>query len=319
MRLLVLGGTQFVGKHIVLEALRRGHDVTTFTRGQQPDDLPARVERLHGDRDGNLRALEGRSWDAVIDVSGYTPRIVRDSAELLRGAVGRYLFISTISVYANKDDMNEDAELATLADATVEQVNGETYGGLKVLCEQVVRDIYGERATVVRPGLIVGPHDHTDRFTFWIDHLARHEEFALFGTPETPFQVIDARDLAAFTLHLLETGTAGTFNAVGERLSWGEVARAVRQANDGRAAEPQWRDDAALEASGLSLPLAGSGWSKAMRASDTRAVNAGLKRRPLADTVHDTLAWVRETQRSVNQFGLTEQHQRDFLSAGNRA
>ncbi|WP_052351616.1 NAD-dependent epimerase/dehydratase family protein, partial [Deinococcus pimensis] len=237
MRILVLGGTQFVGRHIVLEALSRGHQVSTFTRGRTPDDLPDAVERLHGDRDGDMTALGNRDWDAVVDVSGYVPRVVRASAELLRDHTRRYLFISTISVYEDlaREGVSEDDALARLADPAVEQVTGETYGGLKVLCEEVVREVYGERATIVRPGLIVGPHDHTDRFTFWAHHLARDERFVLFGDASTPLQLIDARDLAAFTLTLVERDTPGVFNAVGERRAWGDLVEDVRGA-EGRVA-----------------------------------------------------------------------------------
>ena len=314
MNLLILGGTQFVGRHIVLEALARGHRVTTFTRGKTQDDLPAEVERLHGDRDGDLTALEGRAWDVAIDVSGYVPRVVRQSAELLRGAVKRYVFISTISVYETlaREDVREDDPLATLEDETVEQVTGQTYGGLKVLCERAVQDVYGDRATIVRPGLIVGPHDHTDRFTFWAQGLATQSEFPLFGTPELPFQVIDARDLAAFTLLLVEQDTPGTFNAVGERLTWGQLVDAVREAS-GTVATPRFRDDEALQASGLQLPLAGSGWGASMQVNDERSVAAGLTRRPMTDTVRDTLAWVRDTDRQVNTFGLTDEKRAELL------
>ncbi|AFZ68132.1 NAD-dependent epimerase/dehydratase family protein [Deinococcus peraridilitoris] len=312
MRLLVLGGTQFVGKHIVLTALSRGHEVSIFTRGQQPDDLPEQVQRLRGDRDGDLGALEGGQWDAVIDVSGYVPRVVRQSAQALKEATSRYLFISTVSVYAGTERQDEDAPLATLEDPAVEEVTGSTYGGLKVLCEEAVREVYGERATVVRPGLVVGPFDHTDRFTFWIQGLAGGEEFALFGSEETPFQVIDARDLAAFVVGLLERDLAGTFNAVGERLNWGEVVRAVQGAQS-TPVRARFLDDAALEQSGLNLPLAGGSWGIAMRAPDERAVTAGLTRRPLTDTVRDTLAWVRESGRDVKDFGLTHEKKAELL------
>lgn len=307
MKLLVLGGTQFVGRAIVLEALARGHAVSIFTRGQHGDDLPQAVERLRGDRDGDLGALEHRTWDAAIDVSGYVPRVVRQSAELLESAVKRYLFISTVSVYV--DGQDEDAPLAQLPDPGVEAVTGETYGGLKALCEGAVQAVYGERATVVRPGLVVGPHDHTDRFTFWARNLADKPTFPMIGSPETPFQVIDARDLAAFVVRLLEEDLPGAFNAVGEHLTWGDVPRAV-----GGRAEAVWRDDAAMVAQNLQLPLAGAGWAGAMRAPDSRAVSAGLTRRPLSGSVRDLLAWVRETGRPINDFGLTPEKERELLN-----
>ena len=304
MNLLVLGGTQFVGRAIVLEAVARGHQVSVFTRGRGSDDLPDVVERLRGDRDGDLSALEGRTWDAATDVSGYLPRVVRASAELLRNAVGRYLFISSISVYADMARSDEGAPLASLADPDVEAVTGETYGGLKALCEEVVGELYSDRATIVRPGLVVGPFDHTDRFAFWARNLADKPTFPMIGSPETPFQVIDARDLAAFVVGLLEEDVPGTFNAVGEPLTWGDVVSAVRRA-EGRAAEIVWRGDEAMAAQEVQLPLAGSAWARGMRVPDERALARGLMRRPLTDSVRDLLAWVRQTGRPMNDFGLT--------------
>jgi len=168
MNLLVLGGTQFVGRHIVEAAVEAGHSVSVFTRGVSPDDLPPGVTRLRGDRDGGLDALRDGSWDACVDVSGYVPRVVRQSAELLRGRVGRYLFISTVSVYAPgpRDWTLEDAPLQELDDPATEDVQA-AYGGLKVLCERVVNEVFGERATHVRPHIVAGPWDHTRRFTAW--------------------------------------------------------------------------------------------------------------------------------------------------------
>ena len=217
MRVLILGGTVFLGRHLVEAAVTRGHNVTIFTRGQNPADLPAGVEALRGDRDGDLSALTDRRWDAAIDTSGYAPRIVRASAELLVESVGHYSFISSISVYHDlaQVGMQEDAPVATLADPAVEEVTGETYGALKALCEQAAEAVMPGRVLVVRPGLIVGPYDPTDRFTYWPHRVAAGGEVLAPGRPEQRVQYIDARDLAGWTLSLVERAQVGVYHATG--------------------------------------------------------------------------------------------------------
>lgn len=305
MHLLILGGTQFVGRHIVLTALARGHTVTTFTRGRTADDLPPEVERLHGDRDGDLAALQDRDWDACVDVSGYLPRVVRQSAELLRDRVGRYLFISTVSVYADspRDATDEDSPLIELPDPTVEQVTGETYGGLKVLCERVVQELYGERATILRPHVVAGPFDHTGRYTHWPERLARAAEqggeVLAPGDGQDFVQYIDARDLAEFTLHLLEQGTPGVFNGVGPSYRWADFLAVVARAVGARP-DLTWVAADFLAARGLGwsqLPLYLSRAEDAgtMRCRTDRAEAAGLRHRDLEVTARDTLAWSRSS------------------------
>ena len=215
VKLLVLGGTRFVGRHLVEAALARGHEVTLFNRGNHPEVFPE-VEGLIGDRDGDLGALENRTWDAALDTSGYVPRLVRDSAERLRDAVGHYTFISTVSVYPDTlpPHADEDARVRGLEDPLTEEVTNGTYGGLKVLCEEAVREIYGARSLVIRPGLVVGPYDPTDRFTYWPVRVAEGGEVLAPGVPEAPVQFIDARDLAAWTLGMIEGRETGTYNAV---------------------------------------------------------------------------------------------------------
>jgi 2'-hydroxyisoflavone reductase len=297
MNLLVLGGSQFVGRHIVLQALERGHSVTTFTRGQTPDGLPDTVTRLHGDRDGQLDALNTGSWDACIDVSGYLPRVVRQSAEALHGRVGRYLFISTVSVYApgERETTTEDSPLTELDDPTTEDV-GANYGGLKVLCERLVSELYGERATHVRPHIVAGPDDHTKRFTYWPEALASQAEVLAPGDGSDPVQYIDARDLAAFVVHLLEQDTGGTFHTAVPSMSWHAFLNGVAEGLRSQA-ELVWTPVADLKARGL-------GWTEVplfmpraqddtalMRIDNSHAVSAGLSCRPLAETARDTLAW----------------------------
>ena len=300
MNLLVLGGTQFVGRHIVMAALARGHSVTTFTRGQTQGRLPEAVTQLHGDRSdmhSGLEALKSGSWDACIDVSGYLPRAVRQSAELLHGRVGRYLFISTVSVYApgERETTTEDTPLIELDDPASEDI-GAHYGGLKVLCERLVSELYGGRATHVRPHIVAGPDDHTRRFTFWPEALAAQNEVLAPGDGSDPVQYIDARDLAEFVVHLLEQGTPGTFHTAVPPMSWhaflNEVADGLRS-----QAELVWTPQEALKARGLGwnelplyLPRADDD-TALMRVDSARALAAGLKCRPLAETARDTLAW----------------------------
>jgi nucleoside-diphosphate-sugar epimerase len=302
MRLLILGGTSFLGPHLVGAALARDHQVTTFNRGQHEHELPAGVERLRGNRDGELDALRGRSWDAVIDTSGYVPRVVRASAAYLRDAVGHYTFISTISVYKSlpQAGMDETAAVGTLDYESVEEVTGEAYGPLKALCEAAVEETVPGRALVIRPGLIVGPLDPTDRFTYWPYRVAQGGEVLAPGSPHEPVQFIDARDLAAWTVAMTERGAIGAYNATGPAapLSMGTLLEVCREVS-GSDARLTWVDEDFVLKAGLEpwteLPL----WIPASEAemaghnavSIARALQAGLTFRPLAATVRDTLAW----------------------------
>jgi 2'-hydroxyisoflavone reductase len=293
MNILVLGGTQFVGRHMVQALLERGHSVTTFTRGQTADTLPPEVERLHGDRSaGDLGALEGRIWDACLDVSGYLPRVVEQSVKLLEGAVKRYLFISTVSVYADGQTgpITEDSALDVLSDPASENIPAH-YGALKVVCEERVRSVYGERATIVRPGLVAGPHDHTGRFTYWALRASRGGLALAPGDGQDFIQVIDARDLANFTVKLLEDAVPGTFNAVGEPHHYSDF---LAQIAAGVSAQPQWRwvpeSEQAPIGAGAAWPIY-SPRDPVLGIVPARAKAAGLQLRPLPDTAHDTLTW----------------------------
>lgn len=299
MRLLVLGGTRFLGRHFVEAALAAGHAVTLFNRGRTAPGLFPRAESLAGDRDGGLGALAGRTWDAVLDTSGYLPRVVRASARALAGRAGSYAFVSSISAYATPlaPGADESAPLATLADPAAEEVTGETYGGLKAACEREVAGAFPGRALLVRPGLIVGPHDSTDRFPYWPRRLARGGEVLAPGDPAQPVQVIDARDLAEWLLAMLGRGAGGTFNATGPaaRLTFGALLEGAARALDADV-RVTWVDEAFLLARGVrpwtELPL----WVPREEAgfdevSIARALAAGLALRPLAETVRDTLAW----------------------------
>jgi 2'-hydroxyisoflavone reductase len=301
VKLLVLGGTVFLGRPVVEAAIARGDEVTLFTRGRTNPELYPEVEHLVGDRDGDLRALEGREWDAVVDTSGFVPRVVRQSAELLRDAVGRYVFVSSVSAYDEvREPPDESAPLAELANPESEDVMRD-YGALKAACEDVVRDVYGDRATIVRPGLIVGPYDPTDRFTYWPRRLADGGRVLVPAPEDAPVQIIDVRDLGEWLVRLAADGPGGAFNAVGpgEPLTFGGMVEACRRVVNPDA-ELVWVDGARLLEAGLKpwadLPvwLPGDEYAGMLRTPLARAVEAGLRFRPLEETIRDTLAWYRE-------------------------
>lgn len=327
MRVLVLGGTQFVGRHVVETALERGHQVTLFNRGQTNPGLFPEVEERHGDRDGDLGALEEGEWDLLIDVSGYIPRHVRDSSQLLRDRVRHGVYVSTVSVYhePHEHGLDEDAPLAQLDDPDVEEVQGDTYGGLKALCEQAFREVFGDAGAVVRLGLVVGPHDHTGRFTYWPERLARGGEVLAPGDPSRRVQFIDARDLAAFLLDVGERSVTGTFNATGPKgqLTLGGFLSGAADAL-GVDVHLTWVDDETLLAEGVAPFVGVPLWLPAaaptgmLAVSNERALAAGLSLRPWEETVRDTLEWVRDA-RAAGEYetpegvGLTPERERALL------
>ena len=205
MKILIIGGTRFLGRHLVNSARARGHDVTLFNRGMTNPNLFRNVDMIQGDREKDLDQLSGQ-WDAVIDTCGYFPRIVRMSAEALKDKVDQYVFISSISVYADfkKININESYPVGKIEDETMEQITGESYGPLKALCEKAVQDVFGINSLIIRPGLIVGPHDPTDRFTYWPVRIARGGDVLVPDNPNALTQIIDVRDLSDFIIHLVE-------------------------------------------------------------------------------------------------------------------
>ncbi len=336
LRLLVLGGTRFIGIHTTRLALERGHQVTLFNRGKTNAALFPQVEHLKGDRNGDIGALAGRSWDAVIDDSGYFPRAVRLTAELLAPSVRQYVFISTISVYASSARENgEESATASIADETVEKVDGETYGPLKALSEQAAERALPGRVTVIRPGLIVGPEDNTDRFTYWPARAARGGDFLAPDRPSDAIQYIDARDLARFTLDAIERGIRGTFNVVSPpgKLTIGElvtesVDAAKHMAKPAPPPRPVWVPTNFLESQKVQewsdmpvwVPESGDNAGFAHTLTE-RAEKAGLKIRAMRETVRDTLAWhlSRPPAEQANlKAGISAEREREVLVAWNR-
>jgi len=303
VRILIIGGTRFVGRHLVEAALGRGHEVTLFNRGKSNPDLFPHVETITGDREKDLDKLGGRIWDTVVDVVGYLPRLVRLSAEVLKENVSRYVYVSSISVYENfkKIGIDESDPVGKLEDETVEEITGETYGPLKALCERAVHDIYSERALIVRPGLVVGPHDPTDRFTYWPVRVSRGGEVLAPQKPEAPIQFIDARDLAEFTIKLIEENASGIYNATGPgyELTIGRLLEVSKQVS-GSDAHFKWASLEFLNQNKVEawsdMPTwvpddeEGLGFS---RINASKAISAGLKFRPLEQTVRDTLEWAK--------------------------
>lgn len=333
LRILILGGTRFLGVHVTQLALDRGHTVTLFNRGKTNADLFPQVEHLHGDRDAQLDSLRGHKWDAVIDDSGYVPRHVRLSAELLAPNVSQYLFVSTISVYASlAQPVTEDSPVGKIPDETVEKVSNETYGPLKALCEQAALAAMPGRTTVLRPGLIVGPDDNTDRFTYWPARAARGGEILAPGSPRDPIQFIDARDLAAFALHSVENRITGTFNVVSPpgKFTMGDlvnasITAAKQQVKPNPPPHAVWVSADFLEKQKVEpwsdmpvwIPEKGDD-AGAEHTNVVRAMHAGLTIRPIQQTVNDTLAWHLQRPKADQdalKAGLAASREQEVLSA----
>ena len=333
--ILILGGTGFTGPFQVKYALARGHRITLFNRGKRPSpEWPGEVEQLHGDRNtGDLKALEGRKWDVCIDNPTSLPFWVRDAGKVLKGNVGRYLFISTISVYADgsKPGIAEDAPLAPYKGRDAMAETRETlladvenlYGPLKALSEAEARKQFGDKIAIVRPGYIVGPRDESDRFTYWPHRVAQGGEMLVPGDGKDPVQVIDGRDLAEWMIRLAESGAVGTFNAVGpkETLTMDAMLGACEAAVGGKPAYTHVAPEF-VEAQKLELPIwvpRGSGpFGGYGQVSNARAVAAGLTYRPLATTVADLMVWFRalpaERQAKLNA-GISREREAEALKA----
>lgn len=300
MKLLILGGTRFLGRHLAQQALDLGHQVTLLHRGLSGPTLFAQAEHLLADRDKDLSPLHGRRWDAVIDTCAYFPRQVQQVGQVLAGQVGHYQLVSTISVYAQfaASGNDESAALAVLDDPSTDAVTGATYGGLKALCEGQAQLAFGPRCLVNRPGLLVGPHDPTGRFTWWLQRLQAGGPVLAPGDPAAPVQFIDCRDAAAWMLLQAQVGAVGVVNLTGpaQALTMGGFLQAVR---DTLAPEARlvWMDEAFLLDHGVApwtelpvwLPQSSAGLHRTVL---HRALASGLQCRPLHDTILDTARWV---------------------------
>lgn len=323
MKILIIGGTRFLGRHLVNSARARGNEVTLFNRGQTNPNLFGQVDKIQGDREKDLDQLSGQ-WDAVIDTCGYFPRIVRMSAEALKGKVENYIFISSVSVYSDfgKIGINESDPVGKIEDETFEEITGESYGPLKALCEKAVQDVFGIDSLIVRPGLIVGPHDPTDRFTYWPLRVSRGGSVLAPEKPDVPIQVIDARDLADFIIELMQQNVSGVFNATGpdHELTLGAMLDTCKlvSASD---AKFKWASAEFLEKNNVApwsdMPVwvpdteEDAGFS---RVNISKALKAGLKFLPLEETVRDTLRWASERPKEYQwKAGLTSEHEMELL------
>jgi len=332
LRLLVLGGTGFFGPHLVAHALARGHTLTLFNRGRTNPDLFPEVEKLRGDREtGDLSALAGRSWDAVVDSSAVLPRWTRESAHALSGAAGQYVFISSLSVYADtsRPGIDELAPVARLADPANETVTATSFGALKAAAEAAIRAEFKGSVTVLRSGLLCGPRDPTDRFTYWPVRIDRGGDVLAPGSASDPIQLIDVRDLAGFAVAVIEATVAGIYNVVGPlaQMSIAEMLYGIRAttAADVRfiwvRTEFLWEQEVSPW---TDLPVwvpPRNGLEGFARFSNRRAVAAGLMVRPLADTARDTLVWFHslpDARRSQLRAGLSPAREAEVLERWRR-
>lgn len=340
LRILFLGGTGFIGPHMVRSALERGHSVTLFTRGRSGTELFPGVERLVGDRNGQLDALKGRTWDVVIDNSGYVPAHVRASAELLRGSVGHYFYTSTIDAYRDFHTANFDESypLATLPAGTPHDPQ-KYYGPLKALCEAAVVDVFPERHTIVRPGWVAGPGDNNHLFTYWAMRMERGGDVLAPGTPDDPVQTIDARDLGAWVITMVEGQRGGRYHAVGPVMTFAEMLYGIKAVTTSSSTltwvgadylreqkvrpyfgMPLWwppRND--YDVPGMPSGLGGGVGAFTINGAKARA--AGLTHRPLADLARDTLAWYHSAfpdWPEGRRPGLTAARERELLAGWRR-
>jgi nucleoside-diphosphate-sugar epimerase len=323
LELLVLGGTGFIGPHLVRYAVARNHHVTIFTRGRHEADLPNGITRLIGDRNGQLGALEGKRWDAVVDDSATNPDWVRQSAQLLKNAAGRYLYTSSTGVYYPYLRRGIDESVIPHVELADPKDESEKFGVAKARCEREVQQAFGDRAVIVRPTYIVGPGDTTDRFPYWPQRLARGGETLAPGRAEDPAQFIDVRDLAEWMVRLLEEQRSGAYNAVGPRdaLTTPQFLEQAKAALGSSSTFTHVDDYAFLEAHDIeeAIPwalLKGNDYGM-MSISNRKAIAAGLTFRPLADTVRDTLAWwqtVPERRRAAPHFTITPEKEAKALA-----
>lgn len=318
LKILILGGSHFLGVHLTEELVNRGHEVTLFNRGTRSVDFP--VQQLQGDRDGNLEALHEHNWDAVIDTSGHLPRVVEQSTKMLSNATNHYTFISTIGVYENFKMLNIDEcyPLATIADPTTEEITETTYGALKALCEAKVQHYFPDRSLIVRSGLLAGPYDPTDRFTYWVRRIAKGG--TILAPAHQQAQFIDARDLAKWIVMMVEGQITGVYNATGPSYDLEQVLQECQNVLD-RHDPIIWVDEKFLIEKGIKdwveLPL----WLSTQRCmpgfskiNSQNAMQSGLHIRPLRETISAVLEWDTTRGESKLLAGLDEQKEAKLLA-----
>jgi len=329
MNILIIGGTVFLGRHITAEAIKRGHNVTLFNRGMHFPDLFPEAEKIRGDRAKDLALLDGRTWDVVIDTPGQIPSEIRATARTLADRVEHYTFISSISVYPDlqEQDLDEDSPVMTNATEADTEMTHENYGALKALCEKAAEEEMPGRTCSIRPGLIVGPYDFSDRFPYWPRRVARGGRMLVPGAPDYPVQVIDTRDLASWTVDCAERRLTGVYNATGPDypLTMGDVIDSCLRVS-GSDAEPVWMDDTFLlereVGPWMELPLwipqNEQGHSMG-RVNCSRAIAEGLRFRPLDETVQATLEWdrTRPTDRPMRA-GMASEREQELLEMWDR-
>jgi len=324
MRILIIGGTAFVGRHITEAALDAGHELTLFHRGKTGTELFGQATHISGDRDEDLSALADGSWDATIDVCAYFPRQVRALAAALGGRGGRYVFISSVSAYspAVPSNYDESAQLADVVDPDAAEVTNENYGGLKVACELASATLFGPDTTIIRPTYVIGPYDRSYRFTWWVDRIARGGTVLAPGSPDDPIQLIDARDQAAWLVSLLERSIAGTFHAVNPAppFGFGQMLDAIATEVAPAGTQLTWADSSFLLEQGVdgaALPLWGEGEGDAANlstANPAAAFATGLTPRPLRQTVADIRAEDRVPGTGRPGVGISAEREAELLA-----
>jgi 2'-hydroxyisoflavone reductase len=324
MRILIIGGTAFVGRYIAQAAADRGHDLTLFHRGKTGADLFPQATHLAGDRDEDLSALSAGHWDATIDVCGYFPRQVRSLAAALRGRGGRHVYISSVSAYSPsvQPGYDESAPLAEIGDPDATEITGENYGGLEVACEQASTELFGPGTTIIRPTYVIGPHDRSYRFTWWVDRIARGGTVLAPGDPADPIQLIDARDQGSWIVSLLERSVTGTFHAVGcvPPFGFGDMLAAIAAEVAPAGTRLTWASSDFLRDAGVdgaALPLwdeGDAGAANMMTANPAAAFAAGLTPRPLRQTVADIRAEGREPGAGRPGVGISADREAELLA-----
>jgi 2'-hydroxyisoflavone reductase len=324
MRILMIGGTAFVGRHITQAAIDAGHELTLFHRGQTGSSLFPQATHLRGDRNADLSALADGSWDATIDVCAYFPRQVRSLAEALGGRGGRHVYISSVSVYspAVPWGYDESAPLAEVTEPDAETVTNENYGGLKVACERLATELHGPDTTIIRPTYVIGPYDRSYRFTWWVDRMARGGNVLAPGNPDDPIQLIDARDMATWIVWLLEQSVTGTFHAVNPEppFRWRDMMAAIEAEVAPAGTELTWVPGDFLLAEGVTdtelplWPLDETEGADMMAASPAAAFATGLTPRPLRESIADILAGVQAAGSGPAGIGIAAEREAELLA-----